>query len=169
MSPAHFWFGASALKSRSSRLGAMLNLWLLSPSRQIALQSPVPLPCSTCKACVRGGNGRHLVFPRSHHRYAVLTHQTANTSMADVQTDLFQFLSHARATVATQAETGLFLDMRQRDHIRSLPAAGWPTAERTQTAHADIHNLTQARCRKRIPVFFPSRACKHALPGSGQT
>mgnify|MGYP003652564230 CR=1 FL=1 len=95
-----------------------------------------------------------LMFPRSHYRYAVLTHQTPNTSMADVQTDLFQFLSHARATVATLVETRLFFDMRQGDQIRSLPAAGWTTAECPQTAHADVHNLTKARCRKRIPEFF---------------
>jgi hypothetical protein len=52
----------------------------------------------------------------------------------------------------------LFLDVRQRHHIRSLPALGWPIAERTQTAQADIHSLTQASCRNRIPLFFPSRA-----------
>jgi hypothetical protein len=30
MSPAHFWLGQSAVKSRSSRLGAMLNVWSVS-------------------------------------------------------------------------------------------------------------------------------------------
>jgi hypothetical protein len=48
----------------------------------------------------------------------------------------------------------LFFDVRQRHHIRSLPAAGWATAESPQTTHADIHILTQARGRKRFPVFF---------------
>ena len=33
---------------------------MTAPSRQIASQSPVPLPGSTCKACVTGGNGRSL-------------------------------------------------------------------------------------------------------------
>ena len=34
MSPAHFWLGFSAMKSWSSKFGAMLNVWLLSVRRR---------------------------------------------------------------------------------------------------------------------------------------
>ena len=43
-------------------------------------------------------------------------------------------------TAAAQAETRLFLNMRQRDQIRSLPATGGTVAESTQAAWADIHD-----------------------------
>src|SRR5680860_320217 len=97
---------------------------------------------------------RDLVFARSHNGYAVLAHQTAHTAVPNIQTNLFQLFCHSWATVAAETETELFFDVRQCHHIRSLPAAGWPTAERTQAAHANIHSLTQARGRKRFPVFF---------------
>ena len=106
------------------------------------------------------------VFARSNNGNAVLAHQSANTAVPDIQTNLFQFLSHAGPAIAAQTETGLFFDVRQRHHVRSLPAAGRTTSERTQTVHAYVHNLTKARCWKRIPVFFPSHTCKYVLPGS---
>jgi hypothetical protein len=85
---------------------------------------------------------RDLMFARSDHRYTVLAHQTANTTVADIQADIFQILSHAWPTIAAKAETRLFFDVGQRHHIRSLPATCWPTAERTQTAHADANDIT---------------------------
>ena len=55
----------------------------------------------------------------------------AYAAMADIQTDLFQFLSHMRPAIAAKAETRLLLDVRQRDQTRSLPAAGRTVAERS--------------------------------------
>ena len=45
---------------------------------------------------------RHLVFPCSDHRYAVLAHQTADTAVTDIQSDLFQLFGHPwAATLGT--------------------------------------------------------------------
>jgi hypothetical protein len=48
----------------------------------------------------------------------------------------------------------LFFDVRQRHHIRSLSAAGWPTAEGPQTTYADTDNVTQSVGPEVGPVFF---------------
>jgi len=40
------------------RMHKLVRRYHVSPSRDIAAQCPVPLPGSTCEACVRGGNGR---------------------------------------------------------------------------------------------------------------
>jgi len=40
------------------RTHKLVRRYHVSPSRDIAAQCPVPLPGSTCEACVRGGNGR---------------------------------------------------------------------------------------------------------------
>ena len=50
--------------------------------------------------------------------------------MTNIQADLFQFLSHTRPAIAAKAETGLFFDVGQRDHIRPLSATGWAVTER---------------------------------------
>ena len=50
--------------------------------------------------------------------------------MTNIQADLFQFLSHTRPAIAAKAETGLFFDVGQRDHIRRLSATGWAVTER---------------------------------------
>ena len=60
-------------------------------------------------------------------------------------------------------------DMRKNDHVRALPAADGAAAEGPQSTRADIHHLTEPICRKGPFGFFPSRACEHALPGSGRT
>ena len=39
-----------------------------------------------------------------------------------------QLFYHPWTAIAAQAETGLFLDMRQDHHVGSLPLAGWATA-----------------------------------------
>ena len=83
-----------------------------------------------------------LMFARSDNRYTVLTHQTPDTTVADIQANVFQLLSHSWPAIAAQAETRLFFDVGQRHHIRSLLATSWPTAERTQTAHADANDIT---------------------------
>jgi hypothetical protein len=77
--------------------------------------------------------------------------ETAHPTMTDIQADLFQFLSHARPAtliecrhstavqcIAAKAETRLFFDMRQRDQIGPLSAAGRATAECPQTTRADV-------------------------------
>jgi hypothetical protein len=86
--------------------------------------------------------------------------------MPNVQADVPQLLGHPWPTITAQAETGLFFDMRQGDQIGSLSAAGSAIAERPQTARADIHDMTHPPDGKYALVLFPSRAWKHALPGS---
>lgn len=54
----------------------------------------------------------HLVFTSSHDGYAILAHQASNTTMPDVQADLFQLLRHPWPVIAAQADTALFPDMR---------------------------------------------------------
>ncbi|GGC24199.1 hypothetical protein GCM10011363_45880 [Marivita lacus] len=44
--------------------------------------------------------------------------------------------------------------MRQHNHIRALPAAGRPAAERPQPARADVHDLTQPLDREGTALFF---------------
>ena len=119
----------------------MLNLWLLSPLGRLLCNR---LP----------GNGRYLVFARSNYRDTVLAHQTAHATVPDVQADLLQLLCHSWTSVAAQTETRLFLDMRQRDKIGSLVAAGRTVTERTQTARTHIHHATHASDRKCKSVFF---------------
>ncbi len=53
--------------------------------------------------------------------------------MADIQADVFQFFSHPRATITTQAETRLLFDMRQCHQIRPRPAAGRTAAKRAHS------------------------------------
>jgi hypothetical protein len=94
----------------------------------------------------------------SDDRYPVLTHQTTNTAVTDIQTYLFEFLSHAWPTITAKTETRLFFNMRQRDQIRSLPTAGRTVTERPQTAPAYIHDMAHPPNGKCRLVFFPSRA-----------
>ena len=67
---------------------------------------------------------RHLVFASSNHGYAVVAHQTPNTAVPDIKANLFEFFSHTRPAIAAKAETGLFFDVGQRDHVRALSATG---------------------------------------------
>ena len=61
--------------------------------------------------------------------------------MPNIETDLFQLFGHAWAAVVAQVETGLFLDVRQRDQIRSLPAADRTVARGAQAARTDIYDM----------------------------
>ena len=94
------------------------------------------------------------MFARSDHGYAVLTHQPAHPAVADIQANFFQLFCHSWPAIAAKAETRLFLNMRKRDQIRSLSAAGGTAAECPQTARTHIHHATHAFDRKRKSVFF---------------
>jgi len=98
--------------------------------------------------------GCDLVLPRSHHGYAVLPHQTADAAVPNIQTYLLQLFGHPWTAVAAQAEARLFFDMRQRDQITALPTAGRATAERTQSAWADTHDMAQSIRWEAAHVFF---------------
>ena len=74
--------------------------------------------------------------------------------MTNIQADLFQFLSHTRPAIAAKAETGLFFDVGQRDHIRPLSATGWAVTERPSAARADIHDMAHPSNGKCRLVFF---------------
>ena len=65
-----------------------------------------------------------LVFARSNHGYAVLTHQPAQAAVADIQANFFQLFCYPWPAIAAQTETRLFLDVRHRDKIGSLTTAG---------------------------------------------
>ncbi|KAA8603145.1 hypothetical protein AL036_22625, partial [Salipiger aestuarii] len=94
------------------------------------------------------------MFTRSHSRYAVLAHQATDTAVPDIQTNLFQLFRHARPAIAAQAEPGLFFDVRQRNQIGTLAAAGRATAQSTQPTWADIHDAPHPANRERRSVFF---------------
>ena len=130
-SPAHFWFGASALEVTIQQVRRDIKF-------MIAIR-------------------RDLVFARSHDRYAALTHQTAYAAMPNVQANFLQLLRHPWPAVAAQTKTRLFFDRRQRDQIRSLSAAGSAIAECPQTARADIHNTAHPPDGKYGLVPFPSQ------------
>ena len=91
-----------------------------------------------------------LVCARSNHGYAVLTHQPAHAAVADIQANFFQLFCYPWPAIAAQTETRLFLDLRKRNQIRSLPPASWTTAELAQTTRADVHHMahpTNGECR----------------------
>lgn len=94
------------------------------------------------------------MFARSDNRYAVLAHQSAYTTVPDIQANLLEFFCHPGTTITAQTETRLFSYMRQRDQIRPLPAAGRTAAERPQTTTADSHNTTHQINGKCRSVFF---------------
>ena len=94
------------------------------------------------------------LFARFHNRYAVLTHQTSDTTVTDIQADLFQFFGHAWPAITAQTETGLLLDVGQRDQTGPLSATGRSIAERNlptkeeggdtfDPAHYDIAHIAQ--------------------------
>ena len=97
---------------------------------------------------------RGLMFARSHHRYAVLTHQTTYATMTNIKADLFKLLSHARPAITAQTEARLFFDMRQRDQIGPLSAADRATTEGPQATRTDAHDTTHPPNRKYEPVLF---------------
>lgn len=74
--------------------------------------------------------------------------------MPDIDTDLLQFFGHSEPAVAAQAQARLFLDMRQHNHIRALPAAGRPAAESPLSAWADVHDLTKPVDREGTALFL---------------
>jgi len=53
--------------------------------------------------------GCELVFTHSHNRYVVLAHQTANATMANIQTDFFQLFRQPWPTITAQVEARLYL------------------------------------------------------------
>lgn len=106
----------------------MLKAGLLSPSRQIALQSPAGQWSSPC-------------ISWTSRPVAVLSHQPTNAAVANVQPELLQFFGHSWTAAAAQAETGLFLDMSQPDHVGPLSMAGRTATISPQASFADIQNL----------------------------
>ena len=64
--------------------------------------------------------------------------ESAHATMANIQANLFQVLSHARPAIAAKAQTRLFFDVRQCDQIRPLSLTGKAAAEYLQTARANI-------------------------------
>lgn len=64
-------------------------------------------------------------------------------AVSDVQTDFLQLLGHPWASVAAQAETRLFFDVRQNNHIRSLPLSGRAAAMCAQPTYNDTQNLAK--------------------------
>ena len=71
----------------------------------------------------------HLEFACSFNDDPVFAHQTPDTAMTNIDTNLFQSLRHPRPAIAAKAQTRLFLDMGQNDHVCALPAAGRAVAE----------------------------------------
>ena len=74
----------------------------------------------------------------------------SDAAVADIQANFFQLFCYPWPAIAAQTETRLFLDMRKRNQIRSLPPASWTTAERAQTTRADVHHMahpTNGECR----------------------
>ena len=95
-----------------------------------------------------------LVFTGSDDGYTILAHQSANPAMSDVQADFLQLFRHPWPAVAAQAETRLFLDMRQRHQIGPLPATGRSAAERPQSSRANADDIAKTIGWKVGPVFF---------------
>ena len=103
-----------------------------------------------------------LELARSFNGDRLFAHQTPNPAWPHIDADLLQLFGHAGPAVATQAQTRLFLDVRQNDHIHALPAVGWTAAERPQPARADIHDLAQ-------PLYREGPAFAIVAPTNGAT
>jgi len=94
------------------------------------------------------GNGDHLVFARTHNRYAVLTHQTPDTTMADIQADPFQFFSHAWPAIAT-----LTAPWCGPAWPNQTAACGWPVDYGMHVNHVNWPSMTlQRRAVSKAPA-----------------
>lgn len=87
-------------------------------------------------------------------RGIIFLSNATDAPVPDIDTDLLQFLGHSWAAVAAQAQTRLFHDVGQNDHIRALPAAGGTVPESPQSARADVHGLAQPVDREGTTLFF---------------
>ena len=123
MSPAHFWFGAGAVKSRSNRLGAMVKRWLLSV---VALYLRVLT-----------------------HSKAILAHQTADAPVTDLQADLLQLFGHARPAVTAKTQTMLLANMSQQNQVIALTLTDRPSAPGTVSTRCNTQDPAQAINRGR--------------------
>ena|GEM_PF-5556299 len=74
--------------------------------------------------------------------------------MAHGQSQLFQFLGHARATITAKRLLELIPDMCKDNQILALAYAHGAGPPDPIAARADIHNLTQTVHRDVTPVFF---------------
>lgn len=95
-----------------------------------------------------------LVLLRPLNADAILAHQSANQAMTDVQTHLFQFFGHAWTAIAAHAETRLFLNVGQDNHVSPLPLAGRSAAISTQTAGTNLQDVAHGLRAKGITMFF---------------
>jgi hypothetical protein len=93
-------------------------------------------------------------FPRSFNDDPVLAHQSPDTPVPHVDTNLLQLFGHPGPSVAAQAQARLLLDMRQNDHVHVLPTAGGAAAGRPQATWTDIHNPAQAVDGESPTLFF---------------
>ena len=64
--------------------------------------------------------GRTLEFAASQDLDAIVAHDPGDPALPDMDAQFVQFLCHARAAIAPQAEPVLFADMRQEDHVAPL-------------------------------------------------
>lgn len=105
---------------------------------ELVIAAPLSADCSAiaCRAmvltlCLRV---RAIDMPfRPIHCPAVAAssdeRETANTTMANIQTNFLHLFGHARPAIAAQAQTRLLFDMCKRDQIKPLPAAGGRLAD----------------------------------------
>ena len=88
---------------------------------------------------------------------AICREGAAHAPMANIDANVLEFFSHRWPAIAAQAQTGLFLDVGQNDHIGALPAAGGTVPESPQATRADIQDLTQPVDREDPAMFFYER------------
>ena len=84
----------------------------------------------------------------------VFTHQPPDPPVPHIYPNVLEFFGHSRSAIAAQAQTGLFLDMGQNDHVRALPAAVRVATKGPQATRADVHHPAQVLDRERPTVFF---------------
>lgn len=69
-------------------------------------------------------------FACSFNDDPVLTHQSPNSAVSDINADFVQFFGHPWAAIAAQAQPRLLLDVCQDNHVHVLPPAGRAAPER---------------------------------------
>ena len=144
MSPAHFWMGASAEKSLSSRLGAILNLWSLSVVTRWLAGHPSgareACVCGSARLICRSGASDGL---RDDDQFLGRSPSALRSFLACHSRDIAAQYPAVQC-IAAQTKTRLFLNMCERDQIRPLSAARRTAAVSPQPTCTDANNMAQS-------------------------
>ena len=136
------------------RFDTILKSWLLSPFRQIAMQSPAgqwSSPCISSSSrpvcCSRASFGRHDSVQRLDQALSVPLSSSVVSSYPEAVPTLS---GHCCATPCRAT------DVSQNTYVCPLPLSGQTAAIGTKASFADIQNLAKTGGRELAAMLFPS-------------